>query len=99
MSQRHASTDNHHAAGRYEIRLQGPFATRGRASFDGMCLSHESGGATILTGPVVDQAALHRVLGKMRDLGLPLILVETLKGEGSHLERLVRACQQRTSSG
>ena len=75
MSQPHASTDNHHAAGRYEIRLQGHLATRWAAWFDGMCLTHESDGTTILTGPVVDQAALHGLLSKVRDLGLPLIAV------------------------
>src|SRR6266849_2900461 len=75
MSQPHASTDNHHAAGRYEIRLKGHLATRWAAWFDGMCLTHESDGTTILTGPAVDQAALHGLLSKVRDLGLPLIAV------------------------
>jgi hypothetical protein len=40
-----------------------------------MSLTHESDGTTILTGPVVDQAALHGLLGKVRDLGLPWIAV------------------------
>jgi hypothetical protein len=75
MSQPHASTDNHHEAGRYEIRLQGHLATRWAAWFDGMSLTQESDGTTILTGPGVDQAALHGLLGKVRDLGLPLIAV------------------------
>ena len=74
MSQPHASTDNHHAAGRYEIRLKGHLATRWAAWFDGMSLTHEDG-TTILTGPVIDQAALHGLLSKVRDLGLPLIAV------------------------
>ena len=75
MSQPHASTDNHHEAGRYEIRLQGHLATRWAAWFDGMSLTHESDGTTILAGPVVDQAALYGLLSKVRDLGLPLIAV------------------------
>ena len=75
MSQRHASTDNHHEADRYEIRLQGHLAIRWAAWFDGMCLTHDSDGTTILSGAVVDQAALHGLLGKVRDLGLPLIAV------------------------
>ena len=75
MRQPQASTDNHHEVGQYEIRLKGHLATRWAAWFDGMCLTHESDGTTILTGPVVDQAALHGLLGKVRDLGLPLIAV------------------------
>jgi hypothetical protein len=74
MSQAHASTDNHHEVGQYEIRLKGHLATRWAAWFDGMSLTHDSDG-TILTGPVVDQAALHGLLSKVRDLGLPLIAV------------------------
>ena len=75
MSQPNASTDDRHAPGRYEIRLKGHLDIRWAAWFDGMCLTHESDGTTILTGPVVDQAALHGLLGKVRDLGLPLIAV------------------------
>jgi hypothetical protein len=75
MSQPHASTDNHHEVGQYEIRLKGHLATRWAAWFDGMSLTHERDGTTILTGPVVDQAALHGLLRKVRDLGLPLIAV------------------------
>ena len=45
------------------------------AWFDGMGLSHASDGTTILSGPVVDQAALHGLLSKVRDLGLPLLSV------------------------
>ena len=78
MSQPLASTDKHHEAERYEIRLQGHLATRWAAWFDGMSLTHESDGTTILTGPVVDQAALHGLLGRVRDLGLPLIAVTQL---------------------
>ena len=43
--------------------------------FDGMNLTHESDGTTLLHGPVVDQAALHGLLQKVRDLGLPLVSV------------------------
>ena len=75
MSQPHASTDNHHAAGRYEIRLQGHLATRWAAWFDGLTLTRESDGTTVIDGSVVDQAVLHGLLGKVRDLGLPLIAV------------------------
>ena len=49
-------------AGRYEIRLQGHLDTRWAAWFDGLSLTHESDGTTVIRGPVVDQAALHGLL-------------------------------------
>ncbi len=60
----------------YEIRLQGHLDARWAAGFDGLRLTHESDGTTLLTGPVIDQAALHGVLRKVRDLGLPLLSVK-----------------------
>jgi len=61
--------------GSYEIRLKGHLAVRWADWFDGMTLTQESDGTTVLRGSVVDQAALHGLLGKVRDLGLPLIAV------------------------
>jgi hypothetical protein len=75
MSERHASTSDGHEPGRYEIRLQGHLDIRWAAWFDGMSLTHESDGTTVIQGSVVDQAALHGLLSKVRDLGLPLIAV------------------------
>ena len=75
MTERHASTDDRHEPGRYEIRLQGHLAARWAAWFDGLSLTHEGDGTTVLRGPVEDQAALHGLLKKVRDLGLPLIAV------------------------
>jgi hypothetical protein len=75
MSERHASIDDHHEPGRYEIRLQGRLDTRWTAWLDGLSLTHESDGTTVIHGSVVDQAALHGLLSKVRDLGLPLIAV------------------------
>ena len=63
------------APGRYEIRLHGHLAPRWATWFEGLSLSNESDGTTILRGPVVDQAALHGLLNKLRDTGLPLISV------------------------
>jgi hypothetical protein len=59
----------------YEIRLTGRLDARWAAWFDGMSLSTESDGTTVLTGPVTDQAALHGLLRRVRDLGLPLVSV------------------------
>ena len=61
--------------GSYEIRLQGHLNARWADWFDGLTLTQESDGTTLLSGPIVDQAALHGLLGKVRDLGLPLIAV------------------------
>jgi hypothetical protein len=69
------STGPHHNPGRYEIRLRGHLASRWAAWFDGLSLTNESDGTTIISGPVVDQAALHGLLQKVRDLGLPLVSV------------------------
>lgn len=63
---------------RYEIRIEGVIEERWSWWFDGMQLTSEPGGATLITGPVVDQAALHGLLAKVRDLGLPLISVRRL---------------------
>ena len=59
----------------YEIRLKGHLEPRWADWFDGLTLRQESDGTTVLCGSVVDQAALHGLLGKVRDLGLPLIAV------------------------
>ena len=78
MSGPHASSDDPDGAGQYEIRLQGHLDTRWAAWFDGLSLIHESDGTTVLRGPVADQAALHGLLARVRDLGLPLIAVTQL---------------------
>ena len=62
-------------ASRYEIRLQGHLDPRWAAVFDGLILSQEIDGITLLAGPVIDQAALHGLLRRVRDLGLPLVSV------------------------
>ena len=61
--------------GSYEIRLKGHLNARWADWFDGLTLTQERDGTTVLSGSVVDQAALHGLLGKVRDLGLPLIAV------------------------
>ncbi|MEH7112149.1 hypothetical protein V7124_07155 [Neobacillus niacini] len=75
MSETHRSTEGYQEPRTYEIRLQGQLDTRWADRFAGMTFNHESDGTTILTGQVVDQAALHGLLRKVRDLGLPLVSV------------------------
>jgi hypothetical protein len=69
------SAGQQHHPGRYEIRLKGHLASRWAAWFNGMTLTTKSDGTTVLEGPVVDQAALHGLLTKLRDIGLPLLSV------------------------
>ena len=57
----------------YQIRIEGHLGPRWSEWFGGMTITPEEGGETLLTGPVVDQAALHGLLRKVRDLGMPLI--------------------------
>jgi len=68
------SPGDHHDPG-YEIRVKGHLDPRWAAWFDGMSLTNESDGVTVIHGPVADQAALHGLLRKVRDMGLPLISV------------------------
>lgn len=75
MSERHTSTPDRPEAGRYEIRLTGHLDARWTAWFDGLTVGHESDGTTVLSGPIADQAALHGVIQRVRDLGLPLVSV------------------------
>lgn len=75
MTDIHASTGGRHSPGQYEIRLAGHLADRWAAWFDGMSITQEDDGTTVLQGLVVDQAALHGLLQKVRDLGLPLVSV------------------------
>jgi hypothetical protein len=69
------SAGDHREAGVYEIRLQGHLDQRWAGSFEGFSFTHDSDGTTTLQGLVIDQAALHGFLRKVRDLGLPLIAV------------------------
>jgi hypothetical protein len=60
---------------RYEIRVKGHLADSWAAWFDDMTLTRRVDGTTVLDGPVADQSALHGLLGKVSDLGLPLVSV------------------------
>ena len=59
----------------YQIRLKGHLDREWTDWFEGLTITLEDNGETLLTGPVVDQAALHGVLKKVRDVGMPLISV------------------------
>ena len=57
----------------YQIRIKGHLDPQWTEWFEGLTLKFEDSGDTLLTGPVVDQAALHGLLKKIRDSGLPLV--------------------------
>ena len=59
----------------YQIRIEGQLGRQWTDWFDGLTITSEDNGDTLLTGPVVDQAALHGLLRKIRDLGTPLVSV------------------------
>ncbi|GAA0393030.1 hypothetical protein Acor_63200 [Acrocarpospora corrugata] len=69
------AADHAHHPSRYEIRLKGHLAARWAARFDGMTLTTQADGTTVIEGPVIDQAALHGLLRTLRDIGLPLLSV------------------------
>ena len=81
MSETYASTGDYDEPERYEIRLKGHLAERWAYWFEGLTITLEDNGDTLLTGPVIDQAALHGLLKKVRDLGLPLISVISIESE------------------
>jgi hypothetical protein len=69
----------------YHIRLKGHLDGHWSAWFDGLTITNEANGEAVLCGPLVDQAALHGVLIKVRDLGMPLLAVTSVAaGEAQH---------------
>ena len=63
----------------YLIRIKGHLGRQWAEWFEGLAITLEENGDTLLTGPVVDQAALHGLLRKVRDLGLPLLSVNIIQ--------------------
>jgi hypothetical protein len=62
----------------YEIRIEGHLGSSWSSWFEGMVIRHEESGETVLFGSLTDQTAVHGVLMKIRDLGLPLVSVQRL---------------------
>jgi len=63
----------------YQIRVKGHLGSQWQDWFGGLTVTLEANGETLLTGPVIDQAALHGLLKKVRDVGLPLLSVIRLQ--------------------
>jgi len=71
----------------YEIRLKGHLDESWADWFDGMTIRHEDNGETLLTGSLPDQAALHGILNRLRDLGIQLISVNPVEDEQASVDK------------
>jgi hypothetical protein len=71
----------------YQIRLKGHLGSQWTGWFEGLTITLKEDGDTLLTGPVVDQAALHGLLKKVRDLGMPLVSVIEVQFNENHQYR------------
>lgn len=67
----------------YRIRINGHLGQQWTAWFEGLTITLEEDGDTLLTGPVPDQSALHGILKRVRDLGMPLLSVNSVNSEQS----------------
>ena len=67
----------------YQIRIEGQLGQQWTDWFDGLSITPGEDGTTLLTGPVIDQSALHGLLKKVRDLGAPLVSVNRMETVGS----------------
>jgi hypothetical protein len=71
----------------YEIRVKGHLDQHWSAWFDGLAISYDADEHTMLRGPLIDEAALHGVLNKVRDLGVPLLPVNQVAVDSSQDEQ------------
>jgi hypothetical protein len=76
-----ASTTGHIGTQQYEIRVKGHLGPHWAAWLDGLTVVNDDDGTTVIHGPVVDQAALHGVIQKLRDVGIPLVSLTQLPGK------------------
>ena len=67
----------------YEIRVQGQLDQHWSEWFNGLVISYDADGNTVLRGPLADEAALHGVLSKVRDLALPLLALSRAQADAS----------------
>ena len=81
MSDKQTFEKTHHQHQCYEIRLKGHLDDRWVAWFEGLTITLEENGDTLITGRVTDQSALYSLLKKVRDLGIPLISVNLVQSQ------------------
>jgi len=78
MSNERSPTGNSDQSMFYQIRIKGHIGRQWADWFEGLTIILEEDGDTLLAGPVTDQSALHGVLKKVRDLGMPLLSVNSV---------------------
>ena len=83
MSEIHPSSKDDYQLGHYQIRIKGHLDEQWADWFGGLTITLEKDGVTLLTGQVVDQAALFGLLRKVSDLGMPLLSVNPVKLDGA----------------
>ena len=81
MSEIHPSSKDDYQLGHYQIRIKGHLDEQWADWFGGLTITLEEDGDTLLTGPVIDQAALFGLLRKVSDLGMPLLSVNPVKSD------------------
>ena len=81
----------------YQIRIKGHLGREWTDWFEGLTITLEDNGETLLTGPVVDQAALHGLLRKVRDVAMPLISVMSMKPGPIEASDVKGTLQQRST--
>jgi hypothetical protein len=74
----------------YQIRLEGHLSRQWTERFEGLTITLEEDGNTLLTGTVIDQAALHGLLKKVRDLGVPLLSINSVGSSPQNNEKATR---------
>jgi hypothetical protein len=72
-----------HPVQHYEIRVNGRLSPRWSAWFDGMGITTDADGTTVISGPVVDQSALHGLIQKLRDAAIPLVSITPTNPDSS----------------
>ena len=87
MSDERKPNDDSSRTAVYQIRVKGHLGRHWADWFEGLTITLEANGDSLLTGSVVDQAALHGVLSKVRDLGLPLVSVIKIEREKAEVAR------------
>jgi hypothetical protein len=81
MSETHTASREHDEPGLYEVRIKGHLDSRWAGWFEGLTITLEDNGVTLLTGPLLDQAALPGLMRKVRDAGLPLVSITHVEKE------------------
>jgi hypothetical protein len=76
------SNKQNEKATNYQIRIEGQLGPQWSDWFEGLSIAQDQDGTTLLTGPVADQSALHGLLKKVRDLGMPLVSVNRMETDG-----------------